>query len=150
MASSVILSTTFSPTYRTSLLTSSSSNSISKRKQSSQCSSNFPLWNKKSLSFSRKFVAHSSTRDKDSSFVGEESAAFDLGKQKISSWIYFTVILGVVLFVLNVAWINNSTGFGKAFVDAISELSDSHEVKLISFPPLTNISTLSVISVVPL
>lgn len=134
MVASVVLFTSFSPTYRPSLFTSSSSNSIYKRKQSSQCSSNFPRWNSKPLSFSRKFVAHSSTRDKDSSFVGEDSAAFDLGKQKISSWIYFTVILGVVLLVLNIAWINNSTGFGKAFVDVVSELSNSHEVKLISFP----------------
>ena len=60
--------------------------------------------------------------------MGEDSAAFELEKQKISSWIYFTAILGTVLFVLNVAWIDNSTGFGKAFVEAVSGVSDSHEV----------------------
>ena len=60
--------------------------------------------------------------------VGEDSAEFDLSKQKISSWIYFTAILGIVLFVLNVAWIDNSTGFGKAFINAVSSVSDSHEV----------------------
>lgn len=146
MAASVVLSTPFSSTYHPSLFASSSSNSISKRKQSWQCSSsNLPrLLNSKALFFSRnKFVTHSSTRDKDStSFVGEDSAAFDLGEQKISSWIYFTAILGVVLFVLNVAWIDNSTGFGKAFVDAVSALSDSHEVTLISFLSFLSSSTI--------
>lgn len=64
--------------------------------------------------------------------VGEDSAEFDLSKQKISSWIYFTAILGIVLFVLNVAWIDNSTGFGKAFIDAVSSVSDSHEVVMLT------------------
>ncbi|GFS45834.1 15-cis-zeta-carotene isomerase [Actinidia rufa] len=59
--------------------------------------------------------------------VGEDSADFDLGKQKISSWIYFCGVLGIVLFVLDVAWIDNSTGFGKPFIDAVSTLSASHE-----------------------
>jgi zeta-carotene isomerase len=58
-----------------------------------------------------------------------------LKKQKISSWIYFTAILGVVLFILNVVWINNETGFGKAFVDAVSSLSDSHEVMCMLLSP---------------
>ncbi|KAF7837073.1 15-cis-zeta-carotene isomerase, chloroplastic [Senna tora] len=80
---------------------------------------------------SRKFVARTSIRDtetEDSSLVGEDSAVFDFEQQKISSWVYFTVILGVVLFALNVVWIDNSTGYGKAFIDAVSGLSDSHEV----------------------
>ena len=72
-----------------------------------------------------------SESEKDLGLVGEDSAAFELGKQKISSWIYFTAILGVVLCVLNVAWIDNSTGYGKAFIDAVSTLSDSHEVVFI-------------------
>lgn len=39
------------------------------------------------------------------------------------------MILGVVLFVLNVVWIDNSAGgVGKAFLDAVSGISDSHEV----------------------
>lgn len=60
--------------------------------------------------------------------VGEDSAEFVLSKQKISSWVYFTLILGVVLYILNVAWIDNSTGFGKVFIDAVSSTSDSPEV----------------------
>lgn len=60
--------------------------------------------------------------------VGEDSAEFDLSKQKISSWVYFSAILGVVLFLLNVFWIDNSTGFGKDFINAISSVSESHEV----------------------
>ncbi|PPD87592.1 hypothetical protein GOBAR_DD15470 [Gossypium barbadense] len=64
--------------------------------------------------------------------VGEDSAAFDLGTQNIVSWVYFTIILGVVLFVLDVIWIDNSTGFGKAFIDAVSTLSDSHEIVMLA------------------
>ena len=69
-----------------------------------------------------------STSD-DDGLVGEDAAVFNLSDQKLASWAYFTVILGVVLFVLNVVWIDNSAGgVGKAFVDAVSGLSDSHEV----------------------
>ncbi|KAG1331501.1 15-cis-zeta-carotene isomerase, chloroplastic [Cocos nucifera] len=64
----------------------------------------------------------------DEAPIGEDSAVFELGKQKISSWVYFTGILGVVLFALNVLWIDPSTGFGTGFVNAVSELTDSHEV----------------------
>lgn len=87
-----------------------------------------------------KFLIRTSTKDAntyvseqedDKGLVGEDSAAFDLGEQKISSWIYFSVILGVVLFVLQVAWIDNSTGFGKVFIDYVSTLSESHEVFLL-------------------
>ncbi|XP_031114377.1 15-cis-zeta-carotene isomerase, chloroplastic [Ipomoea triloba] len=62
------------------------------------------------------------------SVVGEDSAEFELSKQKISSWVYFTVILGVVLYALNLLWIDNSTGFGKSFIYTVSALSDSHEI----------------------
>ncbi|PNX55373.1 15-cis-zeta-carotene isomerase chloroplastic-like, partial [Trifolium pratense] len=128
MATSVLLSTSFSPTYYPSLSSSSSSISFTKPKLNLQRSSNFLCWNSKPLlSLSRRFITHSSIKEKDSTFIGEDSAAFDLKEQKISSWIYFTAILGVVLFILNVAWINNDTGFSKAFVDAVSSLSDSHE-----------------------
>jgi zeta-carotene isomerase len=65
--------------------------------------------------------------------VGEESAAFDFGEQKISSWIYFSLVLGVVLVLLDLVWIDNSTGLGKAFIDTVSELSDSHEVSSLFF-----------------
>lgn len=60
--------------------------------------------------------------------AGEDSAAFDLKNQKLTSWVYFSVILGVVLFLLQLLWIDNSTGYGKAFIDSVSSLSDSHEV----------------------
>ncbi|MED6207183.1 hypothetical protein PIB30_033486 [Stylosanthes scabra] len=75
--------------------------------------------------------ADAETEQDSSVVVGEDSAAFELGQQKLSSWLYFSVILGTVLFVLNVAWIDNSTGFGKAFVDAVSGVSDSHEVVML-------------------
>ncbi|GER33233.1 15-cis-zeta-carotene isomerase [Striga asiatica] len=63
--------------------------------------------------------------------VGEDSAQFVLSQQKISSWVYFSVILGVVLYVLDVAWIDNSTGFGKVFIDALSAFSGSPEVVML-------------------
>lgn len=67
--------------------------------------------------------------DPDQDFlVGEDSAVFELGQQKVSSWIYFGGILGVVLFVLQVGWIDNSTGLGKDFINAVSAISDSPEV----------------------
>ncbi|KAI3853584.1 hypothetical protein MKW98_025101 [Papaver atlanticum] len=66
--------------------------------------------------------------------LGEDSAFFDLGEQKIISWVYFTEILGVVLFALDVIWIDSSNGFGlgKAFVDSVSKVSESHEVYFIN------------------
>lgn len=60
--------------------------------------------------------------------VGEDSAAFELGEQKLVSWVYFTVILGAVLFALDVLWINPSTGYGTAFISAVSGISESPEV----------------------
>ncbi|KAK1295999.1 hypothetical protein QJS10_CPB15g00665 [Acorus calamus] len=63
--------------------------------------------------------------------VGEDSAAFDLGQQKMKSWVYFGAILGAVLLALDVLWIDPSTGFGTAFVEAVGGLSDSHEVTLL-------------------
>ncbi|VFQ64845.1 unnamed protein product [Cuscuta campestris] len=62
------------------------------------------------------------------SAAGEDSAEFELSKQKISSWVYFSVVLAAVLYALNFIWIDNSTGLGKSFVDAVSSLSDSHEI----------------------
>jgi zeta-carotene isomerase len=85
----------------------------------------------------KKFATRISTKDADTDtsvpppLAGEDSAAFELGKQKVSSWIYFSLILGVVLFVLDVAWIDNSTGFGKDFISAVSSLSESPEVGFI-------------------
>ncbi|KAF3334364.1 15-cis-zeta-carotene isomerase [Carex littledalei] len=67
----------------------------------------------------------------DESLLGEDSAAFQLSEQKLSSWVYFTVILGSVLLALNFLWINPSTGFGTAFVDSISNISGSPEVTML-------------------
>lgn len=64
--------------------------------------------------------------------VGEDSAAFELGEQKLSSWIYFTVVLGVVLFVLDVVWIDDGTGVGKGFVEVVERVSGSPEVAMLS------------------
>lgn len=93
---------------------------------------NFPS---KSLLLSRKIIAGASIEGEaevsDEPLVGEDSAAFDLGKQKIKSWLYFTGILGVVLAVLDVAWIDDSTGLGKPFVDAVSSISESPEVVML-------------------
>ncbi|XP_016196953.1 15-cis-zeta-carotene isomerase, chloroplastic [Arachis ipaensis] len=151
MASSLLLSTTTSFTsnhHSSPPLSTHPSNSISVRLNPNQThrfqkcllfhhfnsSRTIPFL----LSSRRGFdVVRTSIRDadaeteQDSSLVGEDSAAFELGQQKLSSWVYFSVILGTVLFVLNVAWIDDSTGFGKAFVDAVSGVSDSHEVVML-------------------
>lgn len=63
--------------------------------------------------------------------VGEDSAAFELGEQKVSSWIYFTAILGSVLFALDALWLSPSTGYGTAFVDAVSGLTESKEISML-------------------
>ncbi|KVI08276.1 NnrU, partial [Cynara cardunculus var. scolymus] len=75
-------------------------------------------------------VGESDTSVSKDVLVGEDSANFDLAKQKITSWIYFTGVLGVVLFILDVAWLDNSTGFGKVFIDSVSSVSDSPEVAM--------------------
>lgn len=76
-------------------------------------------------------VGRTQTDEKDEILVvGEDSAEFELSKQKISSWVYFAGVLGVVLYVLNVVWIDNSTGFGKSFIDSVSSISDSPEVSI--------------------
>lgn len=93
-----------------------------------------------SLSFSspvvRKILVRSTLREDPISsdaesptlLIGEDSGAFELGKQKLVSWVYFGVVLGVVLFILDVVWIDNSTGFGKSYIDAVSSISGSPEV----------------------
>ncbi|KAM0836899.1 hypothetical protein ACQ4PT_062022 [Festuca glaucescens] len=63
--------------------------------------------------------------------VGEDSAVFRLGDQRVLSWAYFSGILAVVLYGLNVLWIDPSTGFGTSFLDAVGSISDSHEVVLL-------------------
>ncbi|KAG2267878.1 hypothetical protein Bca52824_062433 [Brassica carinata] len=87
----------------------------------------------------RKIIARSTLRedpvsseaDNPTLQIGEDSAAFELGKQKLVSWVYFGVVLGVVLFILNVVWIDNSTGFGKSYIDAVSTISGSPEVAML-------------------
>ncbi|KAL2470173.1 15-cis-zeta-carotene isomerase [Abeliophyllum distichum] len=83
--------------------------------------------------FYKKFLVQvgRTESDRNEFLVGEDSAEFDLSKQKILSWVYFMGVLGVVLYVLNVAWIDNSTGFGKPFIDAVSTISDSPEVVML-------------------
>ncbi|WVZ06922.1 hypothetical protein V8G54_020268 [Vigna mungo] len=144
MASSVVVATSVSlfskyAQRRPSFFPFSSSNSIAKTNLNfnTQCFSNLLLSRSKSPIYGRHFVLRTSIKQSESEnetelgLVGEDSAVFQLGEQKISSWIYFSAILGVVLYVLNVAWIDNSSGYGKAFIDAVSTLSDSHEVVML-------------------
>ncbi len=63
--------------------------------------------------------------------VGEDAAVFDPSNQKTSSWLLFTLILGVSLTALYVLWIDPNTGYGGAFIDAVSSVSSSHEVNSI-------------------
>lgn len=64
-------------------------------------------------------------------FIGEDAAVFELSKQKLSSWVFFSVVLGVVLAILNYIWIDPTTGYGNAFVQAMSSVSDNHEVVML-------------------
>lgn len=145
MSTSLLLSNHFSPI-------SSSHSFVNQRKRlkpavfvrlhhpTKLISSNFlGTFSFRSNSFSsarRRILAFSSLGDvggespvsEETELVGEDSAAFELGKQKITSWVYFSIVLGVVLYILDVVWIDNSTGFGKAYIDAVSTLSQSSEV----------------------
>jgi len=152
MAGCVVLSTSVSlflngAHRRLSFSPLSFSNSVAKTnvKHTSLRFPNLLPSHSQSPTYGRKFAVRTSIKErereneKELGFVGEDSAVFELGEQKISSWIYFTAILGVVLYVLNVAWIDNSTGYGKAFIDAVSSLSDSHEVTLLNFSTISTI-----------
>ncbi|XP_015574938.2 15-cis-zeta-carotene isomerase, chloroplastic [Ricinus communis] len=146
MASSLILSNSFSSFPRrftsnpTQLLLATSIPTFQNQTKYS-ISSKFLRPNPNSVPFSSRIIrTQTSIRDADTSssssvseetVVGEDSAAFELGKQKMSSWIYFSVILGVALYVLDVAWIDNSTGFGKSFIQSVSTLSESHEAVML-------------------
>ncbi|XP_021907216.1 15-cis-zeta-carotene isomerase, chloroplastic [Carica papaya] len=148
MSTSLLLSNHFSPI-------SSSHSFVNQRKRlkpavfvrlhhpTKLISSNFlGTFSFRSNSFSsarRRILAFSSLGDvggespvsEETELVGEDSAAFELGKQKITSWVYFSIVLGVVLYILDVVWIDNSTGFGKAYIDAVSTLSQSSEVVML-------------------
>jgi hypothetical protein len=63
--------------------------------------------------------------------VGEDAGVFDVTSQKTSSWLAFTAILGVVLAILYVVWIDPQTGYGGAYIDAISSLTSNHEVRFL-------------------
>jgi zeta-carotene isomerase len=63
---------------------------------------------------------------------------FRLGDQRLVSWAYFSGILAVVLYALNVLWIDPATGFGTSFLDAVGSISDSPEVRPSSLPMLLN------------
>jgi len=60
--------------------------------------------------------------------VGEDAAVFDVAAQKTSSWIYFTLVLGVVMAILYYIWLDPNTGYGGAFIDALYSFSSNHEV----------------------
>lgn len=64
--------------------------------------------------------------------MGEDAAVFDVEAQKTSSWIYFTLVLGVVMAILYYIWLDPSTGYGGAFIDALYSLSSNHEVRDLS------------------
>ncbi|KAJ6723630.1 15-CIS-ZETA-CAROTENE ISOMERASE CHLOROPLASTIC [Salix koriyanagi] len=144
MASSLLLSNPFltSPHHPSNLtrrqqpLTLKPTSALALLNLTKPSNNNYPKFLKPTPPFLglKKFTTRISTRDADTDtsapppLVGEDSAAFELGKQKLSSWIYFSLVLGVVLFVLDVAWIDNTTGFGKDFISAVSLLSESHEV----------------------
>ncbi|XP_031481304.1 15-cis-zeta-carotene isomerase, chloroplastic [Nymphaea colorata] len=70
-------------------------------------------------------------KETSAAIIGEDSADFELDQQKLSSWVAFTVILGVVLAALNVLWIDPSSGFGKYFISAVSRISESDEVVML-------------------
>ncbi|KAF0888034.1 hypothetical protein E2562_009616 [Oryza meyeriana var. granulata] len=63
--------------------------------------------------------------------VGEDSATFRLGDQRVASWVYFGGILAVVLWGLNVLWIDPATGVGTRFLEAVAAVSHSHEVTML-------------------
>jgi hypothetical protein len=48
--------------------------------------------------------------------IGEDSAVFRLGDQRVLSWAYFSGI-------------DPNTGFGTSFLDAVGSISYSHEVR---------------------
>ncbi|KAG0614180.1 hypothetical protein M758_6G157000 [Ceratodon purpureus] len=64
--------------------------------------------------------------------VGEDAAVFEVEAQKTSSWIYFTLVLGVVLTILYYIWLDPNTGFGGAFIDTLSSLSSNHEIVMLA------------------
>ena len=62
------------------------------------------------------------------SLSGEDAAQFSYSGQKTSSWIKFTLVLGIVLGVLYFIWLDPDTGYGGAFIDATAAFSGNLEV----------------------
>ena len=141
MASSILLSLPFlsppfqkpkPPNFKPSL--SLSQKSISRQfihsislTTSIKCTPKIPLLQQWKLLAGTSF-GDSDDEETDAFLVGEDSAVFELSSQKLISWVYFAVILGVVLFALNFLWIDNATGFGKYFIDAVESVFQSPEV----------------------
>uniref|UniRef100_A0A0D3HTK8 NnrU domain-containing protein n=1 Tax=Oryza barthii TaxID=65489 RepID=A0A0D3HTK8_9ORYZ len=53
------------------------------------------------------------------------------GRGRVASWVYFGGILAVVLWGLNVLWIDPATGVGTRFLEAVAAVSDNHEVTML-------------------
>lgn len=64
--------------------------------------------------------------------VGEDAAVFEAGRQETLSWVKFTAVLGVVLAVLYYIWLDPGTGYGGAFVAALSDLPGGHEATMVA------------------
>ncbi|XP_077228054.1 15-cis-zeta-carotene isomerase [Tasmannia lanceolata] len=141
MASSILLSIPSFSVYNRTLSVRAPSSPVTFPKLPKNPSLSKPLWKnpriRNSLRFCGKILAGTSASETDGNnseefpVTGEDSAAFDLGEQKLISWVYFTGILGVVLFALDVLWIDPSTGYGKAFVDSLSGISESPEAVML-------------------
>eukprot|EP00850_Spirogloea_muscicola_P016917 SM000141S00861 [mRNA] locus=s141:165493:169273:+ [translate_table: standard] len=63
--------------------------------------------------------------------AGEDAGAFDATAQKASSWAAFFAVLVVVLAALYYAWLDPRTGYGGAFLAALTSLSDNTEVVML-------------------
>eukprot|EP00850_Spirogloea_muscicola_P021543 SM000253S09032 [mRNA] locus=s253:164754:169512:+ [translate_table: standard] len=63
--------------------------------------------------------------------AGEDAGAFDAAAQKASSWAAFFAVLVVVLAALYYAWLDPRTGYGGAFLAALTSLSDNTEVVML-------------------
>eukprot|EP00897_Mesotaenium_endlicherianum_P009192 jgi/Mesen1/8300/ME000451S07503 len=63
--------------------------------------------------------------------VGEDAAVFDSSSQSTTSWVYFTMVLGVVLGILYYIWLDPNTGYGGAFIDAFNGVTDNHELVMV-------------------
>ncbi|CAM6106693.1 unnamed protein product [Calypogeia fissa] len=68
------------------------------------------------------------SEDESNGLVGEDAAVFNVEEQQTSSWVYFSLVLGVVLAILYVTWLDPNTGYGGAFINALTSLNSSHEV----------------------